>query len=88
MFPRKFISIRQLIDDEDFDFLELVFKEKITHIVISYPTEDSHKKMRAILKHCKKYEVIGTKKVQRGVRNPFSKWRAYMDLQAIKLNCL
>lgn len=88
LFPRKFISIRQLIDDEDFDFLELVFKEKITHIVISYPTEDSHKKMRAILKHCKKYEVIGTKKVQRGVRNPFSKWRAYMDLQAIKLNCL
>ncbi len=88
LFPRKFISIRQLIEDESLDFVELVLKEKVTHIVISYPTKDSHKKMRDILDHCKNHEVLGTKKVQRGVRNPFSKWRAYMDLQVIKLNCI
>ncbi len=88
LFPRKFISIRQLIEDESLDFVELVYKEKVTHIVISYPTKNSHKKMRDVLDHCKNYEVLGTKNVQRGVRNPFSKWRAYMDLQVIKLNCI
>ena len=33
--------------------------------------------MRDVLDNCKNHEVLATKNVRRGVRNPFSKWKTY-----------
>jgi hypothetical protein len=87
LFPRKHISIRQLFEDRNIDFIELIKREKITHMIISYPTSTSNKKIQNILQNCKNYRVIDTKVVDRGVRNPFSKWKSRMHLQAIDLKC-
>jgi hypothetical protein len=87
LFPRKFISVRQLVGDDHFDILQLIKKEKIEYAVISYPINPSNSFVFKITKNCQ-YDIIEQKKINIGVRNPFSFIKnKFYNLAIIKIKC-
>lgn len=84
LFPRKFISIRQLMDYDNFDILELIKKENVSHAVVSYPVENNH--IKKIINNCN-YKIIDKNRFERGLRNPISKFKSIYNLMVIEIKC-
>jgi len=85
LFPRKFISVRQLFDYREFDFVKLIKEKKIEYAVVSYPIRPDNTSIYKITQKCS-YNVLDQKKVSHGLRNIFSNIQ-YYDLAIIKIKC-
>jgi hypothetical protein len=84
LYPRNFISIRQLLDNDEYDIINLIRAENINYAVLSVKSNSIV--IRKILQNCR-YDIVDKKNINKGLRNPFTSLKSTYNLMIIKLKC-